>query len=178
MLMKIFSKKPILKLFVFFVLFGFSPISITAQSTLNASGGSQTLSSGIHEYSIGEMMLVSTKSTPDLTVTQGLLQIESSSLGVSQEVFSKQELAVFPNPTNNTLYIKPGLQSSGELSVQLFDLLGRRILQKTFFLQTGLEKQKLDLTSLQEATYMLNVQFNHGKQSYRQTYKIIKSSAR
>lgn len=157
-------------------LLGFLPFSITAQSTLNATGGSQTLSSGTYDYSVGEMMVISTQSNAVITVTQGLLQIEDPSLGVSQSVFSNHNLKVYPNPVDNILYIKPDLQGAGELTVKLFDLHGRRILQKNFSLQTGLEKQQLNLSTLQQATYMLTVQFDRGKQSYRQSYKIIKSS--
>lgn len=150
------------------------PNSLEAQTTINASGGSQSISGGIYEYSIGEMTVVSTQSNANITVTQGLLQIDYSYLGVKEEPFSDQNLVVFPNPAENILHIKPSLNGSGGLSVKLFDLQGRLILQKVFFLQTGLEKQDLNLSSLQEGTYMLNVQFNHGKQSYHQNYKIIK----
>ncbi|MDQ7916590.1 T9SS type A sorting domain-containing protein [Mesonia sp. MT50] len=175
--MKTFTKKSFKINYIgLLVLLGFLPFSISAQSTLNASGASQTLSSGTYDYSVGEMMLISTQSNANITVTQGLLQIEDPSLGVSQTVFSNQNLKIYPNPVDNILNIKPDMQGTGELSVQLFDIHGRRILQKKFSLQTGLEKQQLDLSSLEQATYMLNVQFNRGKQSYRQSYKIIKSS--
>lgn len=158
------------------ILFGFLPFSVAAQSNLNATGASQTLAIGTYDYSVGEMMVISTQNNSQITVTQGLLQIEDPSLGVSQSVFSKQDLKFYPNPVDNILNIQPDLRGAGELSVQLFDLHGRRLLQKKFSLQTGLEKQQLDLSSLQQASYMLNVQFNHGKQSYKQSYKIIKSS--
>ncbi|MDT0294607.1 T9SS type A sorting domain-containing protein [Mesonia ostreae] len=158
------------------ILFGFLPFSVAAQSNLNATGASQTLAIGTYDYSVGEMMVISTQSNAEITVTQGLLQIEDTSLGVSETTFSNQNLKIYPNPVDNILNIKPDMQGAGELSVQLFDIHGRRILQKKFSLQTGLEKQQLDLSSLQQATYMLNVQFNRGKQSYRQSYKIIKSS--
>ena len=167
-----------LSLLIFQLLLGFVPVNALAQATLNASGGSQALSSGIFDYSIGEMAVVSTHSNSAITVTQGLLQIESTSLGVLDHLFTDKNMRIYPNPVKNELYIQPLLESSGELSVQLFDLQGRHIMQKNFYLQTGMEKQELDLSALQEATYMLNVQFSHGQNNYRQTYKIIKSSHR
>lgn len=165
-----------LSLLTFLLLLGFVPISALAQSTLNASGGSQTLASGVFDYSIGEMAVVSTHSNAEITITQGLLQMEASSLGVSDQFFSEQNMRIYPNPVRNELYIQPLLEGSGELSIQLFDLQGRHIMQKNFYLQTGVEKQELDLSFLQEATYMLNVQFSHGQNTYRQTYKVIKSN--
>lgn len=161
---------------LFLIILGFVPYGISAQSTLNTSGGSKVLSVGVFDYSIGEMMVVSTQNNADITVTQGLLQVESSSLGISEEILSDRDLTVFPNPTTDVLYIKPSLEGSGELLVELFDLQGRRISQRSFYLRTGLEKQKIDLSYLQEATYMLSVKFVHAQKSYRQTYKIVKSS--
>lgn len=157
------------------IMLGLLPNTLKAQTTLNTTGGSQTTTEGTFDYSIGEMTVVSTQSNADITVTQGLLQPESATMGVDKEILLDQNLTVFPNPAKNSLHIKPALNGAGELAVQLFDLHGRLILQKSFSLHTGLEKQELDLSSLQEATYMLDVQFKHGKQNYRQTYKIIKS---
>lgn len=152
--------------------------SLSAQSTLNTSGGSQSVATGSFDYSIGEMTVVSTQSNTNLTVTQGLLQVESSTLGLPEILISNQELSVFPNPVENILNIKPYFKSAGELLIQLFDIQGKRILQKTFHLQSGLEQQELDLSTLSDASYMLNVQFNKGTQNHRQTYKIIKASRR
>ena len=166
------------QVFGFLILLGFVSYGVQAQSIINASGGSNTLSNGIFDYSIGEMTVISTHSTSDITVTQGLLQMEATSLGVSDQLFTDQNLRIFPNPVKTELFLQPAMDGSGELSVQLFDLQGRHILQKDFFLQTGSERQQLDLSALQEATYMLNVQFSHGKKLYRQTYKVLKSSRR
>lgn len=152
--------------------------AVTAQNTLNASGGSQSISSGTFDYAIGEMTLVSTQSNGSITVTQGLLQSGSSSLSTPEAVFSDQNLKIFPNPVKNSLYINPAMGMAGELSIELFDLHGRRILQKAFFLQSGLEKQELDLSSIQVATYMLSVQFKNGEKIFRQSYKIIKNNGR
>lgn len=158
------------------VLFCFTTNITSAQSTINASGGSKSFPIGIFDYSIGEMMVVSTNSNAGITVTQGLLQVENATLGTSEEILSKQDLTVFPNPTVDLLYLKPSLEGGGELLIEIFDLQGRRISEYEFDLKTGLEKQKLDLSFLQDATYMLNVKYNHDKKRYRQTYKIVKSS--
>ncbi|SEA35222.1 T9SS type A sorting domain-containing protein [Psychroflexus halocasei] len=159
-----------------FIILVSTPNIISAQSTVNTSGGSNTLSIGAFDYSIGEMTVVSTQSNANITVTQGLLQVESSSLGTPEEILSDQDLTIYPNPTTDLLYIKPSLKGSGELSIKLYDLQGRRVSERTFYLETGLEKQKIDLSYLQEATYMLSVEFIHEQKNYRQTYKIVKSS--
>ena len=152
----------------------FLPVSIYAQTTLNASGGSHQFSGGVYEYSIGEMTAISTEIGSDIVVTQGLLQIEDVSLGVIDESLLIQGLAVYPNPTKGELHIKPSLGKPGKLSLKLFDLLGGLVLDRTFYLETGLEEQELDLSFLSEATYMLNVTFFHGKERYQNSYKILK----
>ena len=150
------------------------PTTILGQSVINASGGSHSFSGGVHEYSIGEMTEISTERNDEMIVTQGLLQIEDVSLGISEESSLIQGLMVYPNPTKGMLHIKPSLGKSGELSLKLYDLLGSLVLDRTFHLQTGQEEQELDLSFLSEATYMLNVEFLHGKERYRNSYKILK----
>ena len=150
------------------------PVSVNGQDVLNASGGSHSFSGGVYEYSIGEMTEISTERNDDIIVTQGLLQIEDISLGVPEESFSIQNLTVYPNPTKGELYIKPSLGKSGKLSLKLYDLLGKLVVDRNVYLQTGQEEQVLDLSSLSEATYMLNIEFLHGKERYLSSYKILK----
>src|SRR5690625_3008553 len=92
-------------------LIGLWPNILKSQTTLNTSGGSKNLTSGIFYYSIGEMAVVNTHSNDDITLTQGLLQIESLFLGIKEEPFTNRNLMVFPNPVKNTLSIQPSLQS-------------------------------------------------------------------
>ena len=150
------------------------PTVVIGQSVINASGGSHSFSGGVFEYSIGEMTEISTERNDEIIVTQGLLQIEDVSLGVPEESFSIQNLTVYPNPTKGELHIKPSLGKSGELSLKLYDLLGRIVVNRNVYLQTGQEQQVLDLSSLSEATYMLNIEFFHGKERYLSSYKILK----
>ncbi len=154
------------------------PLGIVAQTTLNASGGSHRFSSGVYEYSIGEMTVISTEVGSDIIVTQGVLQIEDVSLGMEEQSSLIQGLSVYPNPTKNKVYIKPSLGKSGEFSMKLYDLLGRLILEKKTFLHSGREEQELDLSLLSDATYMLNVEFMDGNERYHNSYKILKYSGR
>ena len=160
--------------FKFLLLTVFLPASINGQEVINSAGGSHSFSGGVYEYSIGEMTVISTERNDDLIVTQGLLQVEDVSLGVPEDSFLIQDLTVYPNPTKGMLHIKPSLGKSGELSLKLYDLLGKLVLDRNFYLQTGKEEQELDLSFLSEATYMLNVEFLHGRERYFNSYKILK----
>lgn len=154
------------------------PVTLFGQSVINASGGSHMFSGGVYEYSIGEMTLISTEIGSDIIVTQGLLQIEDVSLGVEDQSILIQGLSVYPNPTKNTVFIKPSMGKSGTLSLKLFDLLGRPVLEKKSFLETGQEEQQLDLSLLSDATYMLHVEFLRENRRYHNSYKILKYSGR
>ena len=157
-----------------FLLMVILPSTLTAQDVLNSTGGSHSFSGGVYEFSIGEMTEISTERNDDIIVTQGLLQIEDVSLGVSHEAILIHDLTVYPNPTKGKLHIKPSLHKSGELSLKLYDLLGRIVLNRSVYLQTGQEEQELDLSFLSEATFMLHVEFLHGKERYFNSYKILK----
>lgn len=163
---------------ILLLLLVFLPFGSVAQSVINASGGSHMFSGGVYEYSIGEMTLVSTEIGSDIIVTQGLIQIEDVSLGIQNEPFLIQGLSVYPNPTKNKIYITPSLGKSGTLSLKLFDLLGRLVLEKKSLLETGQEEQQLDLSLLSDATYMLNVEFLWENERYHNSYKILKYSGR
>ncbi len=169
------NKKSKVKIeFKLLLLLMFLPAITIAQDIINSAGGSHSFSGGVHEYSIGEMTVISTDRNDDMIITQGLLQIEDVSLGVSEEAFLIQDLSVYPNPTKGKLHIKPSLHKSGVLSLKLYDLLGRIVLDSSVYLQTGQEEQELDLSLLAEATYMLNVEFRHGKERYFNSYKVLK----
>ena len=150
------------------------PAAINAQSVLNASGGSHMFSGGIYEYSIGEMTAISTESGNDIIITQGLLQVEDVSLGVTEESILIEGLSIYPNPTKGELFVLPCLGKPGKLSLKLFDLLGRLVLYRTLFLETGNEIQQLDLSLLSEATYMLQVEFLYENERAQNSYKILK----
>lgn len=151
------------------------PTGTFAQQTLNATGGTGTIGGDTYSYSIGEMVLVSTFQNANFGVTQGLLQGAIGGLGV-EEVFLTGGLEVYPNPVSSSLFIQPDFQGGGELQLKLYDLLGRLVLKRQSHLQSGGEKQRLDLSILQEGTYLLKADFTQDGKTYPHTFKILKTS--
>lgn len=170
------AKASIWKIRLGFALVGFVffPNGINAQSTLNASGGSANIAGNLYAYSIGEMVLVSTETSSSLVVTQGVLQASGTNMGVEENTLLAESLLLYPNPVANTLYLQPSLPGGGELSLQLSDLRGRLIMERKINLQTGAERQELDLSSLQEGTYLLQANLQQGKRTYEHSFKILK----
>lgn len=144
---------------------------LLAQSTLNAAGGGATIGGNSYDYSVGEMAVVSTASTATLVVTQGLLQPQPATPdATSNLIISENQLSIYPNPTTAILNLQPQFTTGGILSIQLVDMNGRMIQKKEIKLANGSETQKLDISSYATGNYLLNVQF----ENHRNTYKIQK----
>jgi hypothetical protein len=142
-------------------------------STINTVGGSATISGNTHEFSIGEL-LVETKTSANIIVTQGVLQPMPKTTGIDDEDFFADHLNIFPNPAEEVVFLQPSFSSGGKLSYHLYDALGRSIEQAEFTLLTGKEKQTIRLKHLAASTYMLNISFQQKGKTYNTAYKIQK----
>ncbi|MBC7552440.1 MAG: T9SS type A sorting domain-containing protein [Taibaiella sp.] len=145
-------------------------------STLNATGGSTTVSGVQLEWSVGEMALVSTFSTSSIVVTQGVLQTRLS--GAVNEVTPTSlgdYLTIFPNPANTVVNIQLNAVAEGTLTTRFMDMAGRLITEQKEAVKQGTNAQKIDVSNLAAATYMLQVYYkpNGGKEEAT-SYKIQK----
>lgn len=87
---------------------------------------------------------------------------DETALSVAGNFDLAEMVSVYPNPTSD--FVELNLPSDIEVnSVQLFDLLGKKI-------DVTLNNNKIDLSSYAEGVYMLNIETNQGKL----TKKIIK----
>jgi hypothetical protein len=144
--------------------------------TLNASGGSKTIGGNTYEYSIGEMTLVNTATASNIIVTQGVLQPMPAAVivGVQNPAFFADNFKIFPNPSNQIIFLQPAFSHGGKLSFHLYDALGRILKQGTFTLNTGTEKQSIDLSDLASSSYALDITFEQLGKIYNTSYKIQK----
>ncbi len=145
-------------------------------STLNAAGGFGYIGTKEFEWSVGEMTLVSTVTTPSIVVTQGLLQ---TNLGNETNAVVNNELAtqmqVFPNPTSSTVNIQFNSASAGTLTLRLVDMSGKNLITEQQVVKQGANATKIDLSQLAAATYMLQATFEGASAvPTSNTYKIQK----
>ncbi len=162
------------KIFTIAAMLGALGAQAQGMSTLNASGGSKEIAGSVYEYSIGEMTLVHTASSPNLMVTQGLLQPMDAPVGIAERILPDNALTVYPNPSQDLLYIQPNLSGTGTLTLTLSDIAGRQISQQSVVLQTGKEKQSLSLHAVVSGSYLLKVLFDQNDQKYIQSFKVQK----
>lgn len=162
-----------------FALLALVPFCSSAQSTVNASGGSASIGGDLYAYSVGEMVLVGSASSGQLLVTQGVLQADvDMSVSLPEETIAEGRLVVYPNPVDNILYLQPEMEQGGELSMRLYDVNGRLILDGDVRLGSGNERQEIDMASLAEGSYFLRTAMRQGDQTYNKVFKIIKSNGR
>ena len=114
------------------------------------------------------MTLVSTSTAGSLTVNQGILQTQHKfPNATSNLIISADQLSIYPNPTTSILNLQPQFTNGGTLSIELVDMNGRMMQKKEIKLATGTEVQQLDVSSYATGNYLLNVQFENHKNSYK-----------
>jgi len=143
-------------------------------ATLNANGGSASIGANEFEWSVGEMVLVSTFTAGGTTVTQGILQpFERSHEGVANTELQKQ-LLVFPNPASTVVNIRCDAAAGGTLSYRLMDVTGSIISSNTVKLNMPSITTQVNISGLAAAVYVLEVNIASEKGTSKSSYKIEK----
>jgi hypothetical protein len=132
-------------------------IHASAQSTLNATGGSATIGTTQLEWSVGEMALVNTFATGSIVVTQGVLQTGLRKVSSVPAVNLSSNLSVFPNPANELVNVTYQSARSGTMQLALSDMTGKVLAQQSSVLTVGSNKTDMIMAHLAAATYVLLV---------------------
>ncbi len=137
------------------------------QTSMNASGGGTSNTSGSISYSIGQVAYQSTSNSSG-SVSQGVQHaFEISTLSLEENALHLSLIA-YPNPTQELLNLRVGNYSQEKLAYKLIDLEGKVISEATIHSETT----AIDMKQLPVATYFVEVH-NEGKKV--QTFKIIKN---
>ena len=128
-------------------------IQISAQEAIITSGGNVQGSNGNTSYTVGQVVYTTNTGTSG-TFAQGVQQpfeIEIIS-GIDNPNISLQ-LAVFPNPTADLLYLRVKDYNSEDLQYQLFDFNGRLLVKSQITLATT----TIQMAQYPPAVYLLQV---------------------
>lgn len=126
-------------------------------STINVAGTSSTLNTNVYEWSLGEMVAVNTLTTPEVILSQGLLQGEIIITAVSDEGETEIEIAVFPNPTSEFVYIQANDGDFEDVRLQILDAKGGLIAIKHCGELNAQETTEYDMTTHPVGTYFLKI---------------------
>ncbi|MEO8516928.1 MAG: T9SS type A sorting domain-containing protein, partial [Flavobacterium sp.] len=92
----------------------------------------------------------------------------SGVLAVDNNIFTTENIAIYPNPSNGVLTIENRTDSTlGNVSIQVFDVLGKQIYTHNY---TNLIREDIDLTKESKGLYFIELQSD----SKVLHYKLIK----
>jgi hypothetical protein len=138
-----------------------------AQTTVNATGGNASGTSGSASYSIGQLVYTTNASSSG-SVAQGVQHAYEVFLVGSTNVYNLK-VSVYPNPTADMLVLQLGNYTQGAYSYVLHDSQGKLVLSGS--IQT--QQTFIDTKLLPTAAYFLSI-INNKKEKI-ETFKIIKN---
>jgi hypothetical protein len=148
----------------------------TGPGTMNATGSTVVAGGNEFDWSVGEMTMVSTITSASIVVTQGVLQpADAGPSGVKNTSLLATQLQVFPNPATSLVNIQYSSQDAGTLTYKLTDMQSKVINTQTIKVAQGTTLEKVNVSELACATYMLEVTVISGNASPETiSYKIQK----
>ena len=153
--------------------FTFSLSTVSAQESVNATGGNASGSGGSASYSVGQVFYTTNTGTNSYSIAEGVQQPYEISvvIGIEQAKGINLECLAYPNPTTDFLTLQ--VDASTMFSIQsmeykLFDINGNLIKREII---TG-DKTQINMQNFVPATYFLKVVQGNKKVK---TFKIIKN---
>ena len=139
---------------------------LNAQEAVTASGGNASGSGGSINYTVGQVVYTSNKSSSG-SISQGVQQPYEISIVSEIEDLQGITLTAFPNPTTNNLTLKIDNKEEKQFVASLFDINGKLLLKQVVSnIETTVPMEQFSVS-----TYFLKV-FD-GKKEIK-TFKIIK----
>ncbi len=149
--------------------FTFSLSTVSAQESVNATGGNASGSGGSASYSIGQVVYTTNTGTSG-SVAQGVQQPYEISVvtGLEEAKGINLSVSAYPNPTTDFLELKVESEKLKDLSYQLYDMNGKLLQSEKI---TG-NQTSIVMSNLVPATYFVKV--IQGNKEVK-TFKIIKN---
>jgi hypothetical protein len=151
-----------------------------APQTVNATGGNHRKGNLRLDWSVGEMALVNTLSSPTTgsIITNGVIQPLTgvvSGSGSRTRPFDDNEIRILPNPTRHLLAVSMNINYEGTATLRLFDVLGNLLYKKTVPANRYGQIEQINMSGYIKGHYMLKIEFVSSGYKYKEgLYKIIK----
>lgn len=87
------------------------------------------------------------------------------------QIHSDIEQLTFTNPVNNLLNFKVNADKALNLKVEVFSLVGKRVMQHKFFVENGSSRQSLNISNLPNGLYILRFTESNGHSFSRKLLK-------
>ena len=93
------------------------------------------------------------------TSTKEVLQAATAAVSVGMaENELDRGFAVYPNPTNGQLNVNFDLQTAGTTQIDVFNMLGEKVLTSTRNVSTGAQRESFDMSSMNNGFYFVSIQ--------------------
>ena len=141
---------------------------LSAQSGITSSGSHAEGIGGRVDYTVGQLFYT-TKTADSGSMSEGVQQtFEVTTVSVTEHMREGLDLVVYPNPTQEGVFVKTEFPFADGLSLHLFDMEGRLLDSKNL---TPFDLQ-VPMNHLLPGNYLLVV--SNGKNTLK-TFKIVKN---
>lgn len=127
---------------------------------ISSAGAFYTGSWGSLSVNIGGEPVIETISGGNTIFTQGFEQPKFKGVGIINLPANAPTINLFPNPSSDVVNVAFNLTHPGKLSFRLFDMSGRELSGSAKQTQQGQQTEVLDLSSVSQGLYMLNIVFD------------------
>jgi len=136
-----------------------------------STGGFFSNASGMLSETVGELAAVTTLSSANNFLTQGFQQPSDFNTGLTTVTSTDFSFLVFPNPGEGFFNIIIDADRNESLAVSVYDMIGKIITHAKYFITTGRNQFRIDLSQHSPGIYLLECSItNHenGEQSRTQ----------
>ncbi|WP_276134848.1 T9SS type A sorting domain-containing protein [Polluticoccus soli] len=126
-------------------------------SIIASAGGGGVIGVQSFDFAVGEMTLVNTAIAPNVVLTQGVLQPHPPLTGITSLTASGKTIKVYPNPATDNVIIYPEFETRSLLLISVYDVVGRKLIERSFEHGAGSVKHDVNVASLLPGTYKLVV---------------------
>lgn len=85
----------------------------------------------------------------------------------ADELFAEGGMAIFPNPVKDKLTLQWTSNIAGDASLEVFDVLGKKVKTETFDVFIGDMQQTIDLANLPSGHYFMQLLLNGNRKSFK-----------
>jgi hypothetical protein len=137
---------------------GFTARSQTLSPTVvSSSGGFYSNGSGMLSFTVAEMTMVQTFTSPGNILTQGFQQPEDYVTAVNEIPTASGDVLIYPNPTNGSFTLSYVTYDNIETTLKLYNMLGQIILSKPISQIAGQNTVNFDISALSQGIYLLEL---------------------
>ena len=105
----------------------------------------------------GDLIIDSMMMETSVNTYKEIIAIDGDLVGVEDETFIDYDIIVFPNPTTNQINFKIGNSENNDVSIQIFDIAGKLIIDRTENIQNHSENIISIKNKLTTGTYFYKV---------------------